>query len=202
MTKKEVIWREILFQRRQRGIVKFTQKALASQFAISLSTVSNALEVPRACHAIHVTGRFFTLEDYKKLLILLASERTLTKDTYYQGRASIPIGQCEGQMPAQITFGLFSGYKFAYQTTPADYDHLYIYADKTCLPEILNRIPQENKKKNSTLPNNFFVIQPDPWFSQYSQPSLEQLYCDIWNAPEWYAKDFLKELENKLGPLA
>ena len=47
------------------------------------------------------------------------------------------------------------------------------------------------------MPPNFFMIQPDPWLSKYPQPLFEQLYIDIWNAPEWYAKDFLKELESK-----
>ena len=80
MTKKEAIWREILFQRRQNGIIKFTQKALAHKFGFSLSTVYHALKLPRACYAISVTGRFFTLENYKKLLILFASQRKLQKE--------------------------------------------------------------------------------------------------------------------------
>jgi len=27
----------------------------------------------------------------------------------------------------------------------------------------------------------------------------EQIFVDIWNSGEWYAKDFLKGLENKLN---
>jgi len=47
MFKKEVIWREVLVQARLNKKKKFTQKELAQKFGFSLSTVFNALKIPR-----------------------------------------------------------------------------------------------------------------------------------------------------------
>lgn len=195
MLKKEVIWREILFQKRQNNKIQFTQKELAEKFGFSLSTVFNALQTLRDSHIVKVTGRFFILADYKKLLYLWASDRNLEKEIYIKGFTTKNIREMEGVMPPEATFALYSGYKSFYRQAPADYDHLYIYADKESLPEILRRLaPVENTK---SFPN-FFIIKQDEWLSGYPQPLLEQLFVDLWNAPEWYAKDFLKALEEKI----
>jgi hypothetical protein len=47
MTKKEIIWREILFQAIKNRKFEFTQKKLAQKYRFSLSTVFNALKVPK-----------------------------------------------------------------------------------------------------------------------------------------------------------
>lgn len=83
MLKKEVIWREILVQARLNKKKKFTQKELAQKFGFSLSTVFNALKTPRQNYSIKVTGRFFTLENYQKLLYLWANEHSLKRDIIY-----------------------------------------------------------------------------------------------------------------------
>lgn len=195
MSKKEVIWREILFQKRQNKKIKFTQKELAEKFGFSLSTIFNALQELRDSHIIEVTGRFFVLNDYKKLLYLWASERSLKKEIYYKSFVPKEVGELEGLMPSKVVPALYSGYKLFYSQAPADYDHLYLYADKKLLSEILQRLsPEENRK----ISPNLFLMEPDEWLKNYPQPLPEQLFVDIWNAPEWYSKDFIKELESKL----
>jgi hypothetical protein len=52
MTKKEIIWREILFQAIENKKFEFTQKELAQKYRFSLSTVFNALKVPREAGAV------------------------------------------------------------------------------------------------------------------------------------------------------
>ena len=52
MTKKEIIWREILFQAIENKKIEFTQKELAQKYGFSLSTVFNALKIPRSVSAI------------------------------------------------------------------------------------------------------------------------------------------------------
>lgn len=195
MSKKEVIWREILFQKRQNNKIKFTQKELAEKFDFSLSTVFNAVRVLRDSHIIKVTGRFFVLLDYKKLLYLWASERNLEKEIYYKCFVPKDIRELEGIMPPKAIPALYSGFKFYYNQAPADYDHLYFYADKELLFEILQRFSPDKNKKSYP---NLFVIKPDEWFKGYPQPLPEQLFVDFWNASEWYAKDFIKILEEKL----
>lgn len=195
MLKKEVVWREILFQARQNKKVKFTQKELAEKFGFSVSTVFNALKTLRAAHIIKVTGRFFVLEDYRKLLYLWASERNLKKAIFYQSFLGSDIKTLEAAMPPDVVFGLFSAFSILRGAVPSDYDHLYVYADQTKLGEILKRV---SEYKIISTRVNFFVLQPDQWLSHYHDLPLEQTFVDIWNAPEWYAKDFLKALEEEL----
>ena len=52
MTKKEIIWREILFQAIEKKKFEFTQKELAQKYSFSLSTVFNALKIPRNANAV------------------------------------------------------------------------------------------------------------------------------------------------------
>lgn len=195
MLKKEAIWREILFQARQNKKTRFTQKELAEKFGFSVSTVFNALKIPRTAHAINVTGRFFVLEDYRKLLYLWASERNFKKEIIYSSFLNGNTKELEAIMPPSVVFGFFSGFSILRSGSPAEYDHIYIYADQKNLEKILERVLKYESKSSN---KNFFVLKPDPRMSQYPAPLFEQIFVDLWNAPEWYAKDFLKELEKEI----
>jgi len=197
MLKKEVIWREILVQARLNKKKKFTQKELAQKFGFSLSTVFNALKIPRQNHSIKVSGRFFTLENYQKLLYLWANEHSLKREIIYQGRKDKNILKLEAEIPSYAVFGLYSAYKFFYNDAPADYDHLYIYLDVKDLEKIKDRLDLSPKFHFSP---NFFILKKDPWLKLHKEiMTPEQIFVDIWNSGEWYAKDFLKNLENKLN---
>lgn len=197
MLKKEVIWREILVQARINKKKKFTQKELAQKFGFSLSTVFNALKTPRENHSIKVTARFFVLENYQKLLYLWANEHSLKKEMIYQGRINKSILGVENEVPNWAVFGFYSAYKFLYKDTPADYDHLYIYLDSQDLGKLKKRFNLPSKFDFSP---NFFVLKKDPWLEFYHEKMIpEQIFVDIWNSEEWYAKDFLKALEDKLN---
>lgn len=195
MRKKEIIWREILVQARLNKKTVFTQKELAASFRFSLSTVFNALKLPRQSHIIEVSGRNFKLNSYQKLLYLWASCRNLKSDLLYKSRIDFDIKKIESLMPPSINFGLYSAYSLLYKEAPADYDHIYIYSGASQLPEILKRLPEPNEKDKNP---NFFVLKKDSWLSRYDSMPLEQIFTDIWNTPEWYAKDFLASLEEKL----
>lgn len=202
MNKKCSLFREILFQCRTRGTIKFTQKDLAQSLGISVSTVFHALRKAREANIVRVTGRFFVVEDYKKLLYLLATERNLSKDIIYKTFIDEKPANIEALMPPQIAFGLYSAARFLLPATPAEYDHVYIYASKENLNEVFKRIhPSMStlEKKNKHTSPNVFVIEMDSFFSRYPQPLFEQIFIDIWNAPEWYAKDFLKTLEETIS---
>jgi len=198
MTKKEMIWREILFQARKNKKVQFTQKELARKFGFSLSTIFNALKVPRRASIVKVSGRFFILRDYRKLLYLWASNHSIKKDLIYQARVN-EVNYLEGKMPPEVDFGLYSAFKFLYKNIPADYDHLYIYCFPKDLNSVLQRLKLDKKSKLKNIHPNFFILKKDKWQNIYGKTLLpEQIFVDIWNAPEWYAKDFLKKLEEKL----
>ena len=78
MTKKEIIWREILFQAIENKKTEFTQKELAQKYGFSLSTVFNALKIPRQVSAVE-GKRGFRVRDIEKFLYLWTTFRKLKK---------------------------------------------------------------------------------------------------------------------------
>ena len=193
MTKKEVLWREILNQAIANKKTKFTQKDLAAQFGFSLSTVFNALKIPRQSGAIKVSGRNFSVVDAEKFLNIWATFRRFRNDIIYQTSCNLPLREIEGLMPPQAIFGTFSAYLKKYKEAPADYDKVYIYALSDELPKIKKRFPTEKGYEN------LIVLKADPWLTDFGQITPDvQTYVDLWNLSEWYAKDFLNALKEKI----
>lgn len=194
MTKKETIWRNILHEALTRRTDVFTQKNIAKQFHYSTSTVYNALKIPRELGAIEVTGRFFRLRDVEKFLLIWATQRHLTKDIIYQTYVDMNPQKIEGSMPPNTIFAAFSAYRLKYKESPADYDTIYVYSKN--LEEIKQRFPKEkNRKKNA----NLFVLKPDEFLNDFGSITPDvQTFVDLWNLPQWYAKDFLEALKKKI----
>ncbi|MBU1131255.1 helix-turn-helix domain-containing protein [Patescibacteria group bacterium] len=191
MTKKEIIWREILYQALERKVFKFTQKNLAEKLGFSLSTVFNALKVPRQAGAVKVSGRFFEVVDMEKLLAIWATYRNLAKEVIYQTRLDLPVSQIVGQLPAEVVLGGYSAYQARFKEAPADYDKVYVYADN--LAEIKKRFPKQSGGPS------LIVLKPDANLKNYGQRlTLAQLFVDLWNLKEWQAKDFLESLKKKI----
>jgi len=193
MNKKEITWREILFQAIENKKIKFTQKELAQKYGFSLSTVFNALRTPRASGAIETTGRGFKVRDIEKFLYLWATFRNLNKDIIYQTNVSKTVQEIEGEMPPEIIFGAFSAFLKKHKEAPADYDKVYVYLEKQNLDEIKNRFPPKKGYPN------LIVLSADPWLKNFGKLTPDcQTFVDLWNLPEWYAKDFLNTLKEKI----
>lgn len=191
MFKKEVIWREILFQAIEKKKNKFTQKELAAKFKFSLSTVFNALKIPRQVGGVEVKGRFFTILSIEKLLSIWATHRNLKKEIIYKTKVDLPILKIEGEMPKSIIYTAYSAFRLKFNQAPADYDKVYIYTKD--LKEIKKRFPFKKGREN------LIVLQLDKFLSKYgSIAPLGQIYVDLWNLKDWYAHDFLKELKKKI----
>lgn len=191
LKKKEIVWREILYQSLENKVRQFTQKKLAERFSISLNTVFHALKVPRASGAIEVKGRFFLVRDLEKLLNLWATFRNLKKDIIYQTHIDGSVQTSEANVPSKVIFTAFSAYRLKFNEAPADYDKVYFYSDD--LAEIKKRFPP---KKGYV---NLIVLKPDKFLLSYGLVApLPQIYVDLWNLPEWYAKEFLNALKNKI----
>lgn len=191
MTKKETIWRFILNKVISERLSTFTQKNIASHFAYSTSTVFNALKIPRKLAAVEVGGRFFRIRDIEKLLLLWATQRNLKHDIIYKTHVEMPIMEIENSMPANVIFGAFSAYRFAYGNAPADYSTVYVYAPTAS--EIKRRFPP---KKGAA---NLYVLKQDVHLASFGKTSPDvQTFVDLWNIPEWYAKDFLEAIKKKM----
>jgi hypothetical protein len=192
MTKKEIIWREILFQAGENKKTEFTQKELAQKYGFSLSTVFNALKVPRSANAVEGT-RGFRVRDTEKFLHLWATFRKIKKDMVYQTNVDKKVFDIEGEMPPGVIFGGYGAFLKKYNEAPADYDKVYIYAAENEVTEIKNRFPPQKGYVN------LLVLKADPWLKNFGAITPDcQTFVDLWNLPEWYAKDFLNALKEKM----
>ncbi|MCF7906865.1 helix-turn-helix domain-containing protein [Patescibacteria group bacterium] len=195
MNKKEIIWREILYQSIEKKIEQFTQKELAQKFSVSLSTIFHALKAPRQLKIIEVTSRNFRIKNKEKLLYLWSTYRNLKKDIVYQTRVeNLPSSKIEALMPPQIIYGLYAAYNQHFSDQPADYDKIYIYAFEKEVKKIKKRFP---KKKGYP---NLIVLKADDFLPSYGKiTTWGQTFADLWNAEEWYAQDFLEALKSKIN---
>ncbi len=192
MTKKEVIWREILFQASENKKTEFTQKELAQKYGFSLSTVFNALKTPRSIGALE-GKRGLKLRDVEKFLHLWATFRNLKKDIIYQTNISKPVREIEGEVPPSAIFGAYSAFLKKYKEAPADYDKVYVYSTENEVEEIKNRFPPQKGYIN------LIVLKADPWLKNFGRITPDcQTFVDLWNLAEWYAKDFLENLKKKM----
>lgn len=195
MNKKEIIWREVLYQTLEKKQRRFTQKDLSKKFEISLSTVFNALKVPRESKAIRVTGRYFEVINPEKFLYLWATLRNLEKDIVYQTHLDQSIKDIESQVPPKIIFGAYSAFVRKFKEAPADYDKIYLYTTED-LKEIKKRFPPKKGYQN------LIILKADPFLKKYGPITpLSQLFVDLFNLPEWYAADFLKSLKDKINAI-
>jgi hypothetical protein len=195
MNKKEIIWREILYQSIEKNIEQFTQKELAQKFSISLSTTFNALKAPRQLKIIEVTGRNFQIKNKEKLLYLWGTHRNLKKDIVYQTRIENSSSQkIESLMPPQVIYGFYTAYNQYFSDQPADYDKVYVYALEPEIEKIKKRFPAQKGY------SNLIALQADKFLPSYGEVTpLGQIFADLWNTEEWYAQDFLNALKNKIN---
>lgn len=194
MLKIEIIWRELLFQAIEKKKRQFTQKSLAEKFGFSTSTVFQALKNPRKMGAVRVGGRFFILEDPEKLLYHWASFRNLRKDIIFTGRVDLPVLEIEGRVPPNVVFGGYSAARYKLVESPADYDKVYLYSQD--LDQIKKRFKLEKGREN------LIVLKSDKFLADYGQTTtLSQTFVDLWNLSDWYAKEFVKVLKEKIDDL-
>lgn len=194
MKKIETIWHYLLLHALNEGIFRHTQQDLARRFGISLSTVHHALRIPANIGAVRKESKFFVLEDAMKLLYYWASVRNLNRRIFYQTYSDKPIQQIEGfALPTSI-FACYSAARLIMGEAPADYATVYFYDDPAHSQDIHTRFPP-----NSTKHANVFFLTKPPDIAAYGQyTTLPLTFVDIWNLSDWYAKDFIKALEEKI----
>ena len=189
MKRIEEIYREILYQA-EKGINTLTQKAISEKLGISLSNVSNALAPLRRMNAIDVKKMCFHIINIRKILYHWASIRNLKKDLIYSTRHEKSIAEIEKSMPDSVVFTAYSAYKLRFKDAPADYSEVYAYSDD--IVEIKKRFPE-----SKNIPN-VFILKKDKSLDKYGKIATNaNIFIDLWNLPEWYAKDFLKAMEKK-----
>jgi len=193
MSKKEIIWREILIQATENKKFEFTQKELAECFDVSTSTIFNALKIPRESGAIEVTGRNFIVRDTEKFLYLWATQRNMSRETIYATHFPADPKEIEGLVPDGAVFAAYSAYVRKYQDVPADYDKVYIYAGANSLPEMKKRFPERKGY------SNLYILKADPFLLRFGALTPDvQTFADLWNLKDWFAKEYLESLKKKI----
>jgi len=185
----EYVYYEILKQYEKKKKKKFTQLQLSKTLNISLSTINLALKPLRKMYAIKVMPTCFVLRETSKVLYHWANIRNPQKDIIFQARVSQPPRKIESNLPSNIIFTAYSGFKFKFKKVPADYSEVYIYADEPTIQIIKKRFAFSKNE-----PPNFFVLKK----GKLTELTASLLFVDLWNLPEWYAKDYLKALKKEL----
>ncbi len=190
MKKIERVLRELLYLAFEEKTRKTTQAHLASRLQVSLSTVNLAISHLRKMNAVQIAKRSLVIINPKKILFYWASIRTLEKDILIKTRVEGNVSDIEKSMPSDVVFGAYSAYKLQFSDQPADYSEVYVYASNP--KEVLKRFIQRQG------PPNLIVLK-----KECPNMTLAHLFVDLWNMREWYAKEFLRSLEEKLdGVLA
>ena len=197
MKKIETIWHYILQEAIDHKRFQHTQQEIARLLGYSLSTVNHALVVPTANGSIRKTGKYFLLADGHKLLYYWASVRSFETDIIYQTTLHQPITELESLVPPQSIYACYSAARQILGEPPADYDKLYLYLPSHELPLMQQRFP--STKSSSS--NVFTLIQPSTMECYGNRTTLIQTFVDIWNLRDWYAKEFVTALEEKINGL-
>ena len=114
----------------------------------------------------------------------------LDKQIIYQTNVSLSPKEIEGNVPPSAIFACYSAYSKKYQEEPADYDKVFLYAD---LKEAKKRFPFKKGYVNLT------VLKKDPYLSSFKGITPDfQTFVDLWNLKDWYAKEFLNALKDKI----
>ncbi|MBU1203588.1 MAG: winged helix-turn-helix transcriptional regulator [Nanoarchaeota archaeon] len=189
MMKSELIY-NLLLERAMKRERKTTQLEIARTLKISLSTVNNALQPLKQMGAVRINQRSLDIINAKKILFYWASKRNIEKDIIYQTRVEASVTEIEKNIPQNIIFTAYSAYRFMFKDAPADYSEIYIYSDTETLKEIKKRFPPN---KN---PQNLIVLR-----KQINELTTPNLFVDFWNIKEWYAKEYLKAMEEKINAI-
>jgi len=190
MKRIEEVYREILFQAMEKKNNNLTQSNTASALGISLSIVNLSLKPLIRMNAIRINKRSFDITDKNKILYYWASIRNVEKDIIYKTRADKPVRKIESEMPDDAVYACYSAYKFKFKDVPADYSEVYAYSNN--LKEIEKRFPKNDKAQN------LFVLKKD---DNMKEITMAQIFVDLWNMKEWYAKEFLKGMEERINGL-
>lgn len=197
MKKIETILHEILDEALYKGNFKRTQQEIAAKLGYSLSTVNHALNIPTQIGAIRKESKFFVLQDFKKLLYYWASVRNLARDIVYATHVNLPVLQIEGQALPDSIYACYSAARHLLGEPPADYAAVYFYIKAEQLPHFQERFPLDT----TAAPNVFALRSPQNFRHTKEGTTLIQTFVDIWNLKDWYAKDFIRALEEKIDGL-
>ena len=124
----------------------------------------------------------------------MTTETTMSKPVPPIARVEMPVREMERAMP-DVAFTGYSAYKLRFNDVPADYSEIYVYANDEELEEINKRFGLKGAEKGKR--ENLFILKKDELMKDYKQIPLAQVFVDLWNLKEWYAKEFVNSFEKR-----
>jgi DNA-binding transcriptional regulator YhcF (GntR family) len=193
MKRIERVYCEILQKILQEEKNTTTQKRLSQDCDVSIGIVNYALKPLHQMGIVEKKQRSFTTINPKKLLLYWASIRSFANEIIYSTFSEENTRDIEHMMPPCI-FTAYSGYKNMFDVAPADYREIYVYGDPTTIKK---RFPPTTSSIN-----NIFVLKKDEYIEKRSKNGIapiQLIYVDLWNLNTWYANEFIRDLDKKLG---
>ncbi len=188
MKKTELVYSLILEEALEKKRRSMTQAEIAAALKISMSTVNAAIGHLRKMNAVRVKLRSFDVVDARKILYYWASIRNMEKDIVYATRVEKPASEIEKSMPPGILYAAYSAYRIKFRDVPADYSEVYVYLrEERALEAVKKRLPPSKSRPN------VFVLAAGP-----EKMTLANMFVDMWNMKEWYAREFLLALERRI----
>lgn len=197
MLKKERVYRELVeFAEHKRAT---TQRELASTCKVSLNLVNSVVRELRRVGALAVYPMGLNILDPAKILYAWGSQRNLERDISLKYAVGLPVHEIEKNMPGDVVFTAFSGWRLKVGQAPFDYNRVYVYAQPSAEPIV--------KRLLSTLPrtrgdaNTFVMLVEDPHLFAHSKHQIApvgQLFVDIYAMPSTPMTDgFLRDILDK-----
>jgi hypothetical protein len=191
ISRTEMVWRHLLVMAFDEDRRRTSLTELSQQLALPVSTIHKALARPREIGAVRGTASGLRILDPKRLLVLWAARRSLTKDVTYQTHVESQIPEIEDHLPETAIPTAYTAFVNRIgRNTVADYDQVIIYGDPA---EAARVFPPRRGYPN------LVVLDPDPLLPNYGRHApMPQVYADLFNLPTWQAQRFLEALNRQL----
>lgn len=209
MDGRGIVYREIAETLLKNRKSEFVERELARRLTLSPDTVSRAVAPLKNSGSVAMHRRHFEVTNFEKLIAYWAVGRKFERDIVHSTYCEVKtLGEIEGRMPAEIAYTCFTAYLYIFNSSPADYGGVYVYATEGALKEIMLRFPERDVSKR-VQGHNLFVLKPDHVLEErimkgeliHTSVSVPQLYVDLWNNSSWYSYEFLKKTKEKMDDM-
>lgn len=190
MKKIEYVWRELLIRTTEKRTPSFGQQELAASLGLSSSTVNLALSPLRRLGAVIIGKRRSEVIDYEKILYHWANHRDISSDMTASLHLDLPVRDIEGRLPVGAIPTAYTAVRERFGEPPAEYGKVYCYHVNPL--EVVERLTPDSSPGEP----NLFILRADPYLG--NAVSLSQLFVDLWNMTDWYAKDFCNFVKAKI----
>lgn len=190
MKKIEYVWRELLIRTIEKRTPAFGQQELAASLRLSSSTVNLALSPLRRMGAVTIGKRRSEVIDYEKILYHWANHRDISSDIVFSFHLDLSVREIEGRLPVGTIPTAYTAVRERFGEPPAEYGKVYCYHAHP--QDVVERLTPDSSPGEP----NLFILRADPHLG--SAVSFSQLFVDLWNMTDWYAKDFCNFVKAKI----